>query len=235
MILYDNKGKSLDVYEFNANEDDLTTYRKEQMKKIPEKERILVAETRVPSPFSRTRPLFESYTGKEYKSAILTSDRADDEDQKNRNIYGGYHVLKNDTRLCDRYKKKLVDSYCHGDLLDRNVIQIQYPEMMKYLLLYLQQYDYLGEYDNGRNYRMSKIIQLPESLYLLQLIEQGRFASLDGKNIDEQLTLYSLSKINEINFEELQKMDTCGITQNAYARVIDKANSDSHVLRLIKK
>ena len=235
MILYDNKGKTLDVYEFNANEDDLTTYRKEQIKKIPEVERILVAETRVSSPFRCTSPLFEGFTGKEYNNIILTSDCVDDENQKNRNIYGVYNVLKNDTTLCNQHKKELLDSYCHGNLIDRNVIQIQYPEMKKYLLLYLQQYDYLGEYDNGRNYRMSKIIQLPESLYLLQLIEQEKFASLAGKNIDEQLTLYSLSKINEISAEELQKMDICGITQNAYARVIDKANSDSHVLRLIKK
>ena len=29
-------------------------------------------------------------------------------------------------------------------------------------------------------------------------------------------------------------MDACGIIENAYARVIDKANSDKYVLRLLK-
>ena len=82
---------------------------------------------------------------------------------------------------------------------------------------------------------MKGVIRLPESLYLLELIERERFAPLDGKNVAQQLALYSLSKINEISTEELQKMDTCGITKGAYTRVIDKANNDSHVLRLIKK
>ncbi len=82
---------------------------------------------------------------------------------------------------------------------------------------------------------MEEIIQLPESLYLLQLLEQGRFALFDGKDISEQLALYTLAKINEVSMEELQKMDVCGITQDVYSRTIQKAENHAHLLKLIKR
>ena len=129
----------------------------------------------------------------------------------------------------------MLDGYVYGHLSNNRVVQIQYDEMIKYYLLTRTHYHFEGSDSYGKYYRMEDIIQLPESLYLLQLIEQGRFNLLDGKNVAEQLALYSLSKINEISFEELQKMDACGITDDICTRVINKADNDSHVLQLIRK
>ena len=233
MFLYDKKRKSLDVYDFTANKDDLVDYRMTQMEQIPETERIFVAETHV-GPYGDS-PLFEGYTGKTFNDQVLSASYADNdsEERKKGDAYRYYHVLRSDN-ISKRNNEILLDCYELGHLTDKSVVQIQYSEIMKYYLLKRTIYDFVVSDDYGKYYKMEDIIQLPESLYLLQLLEQGRFTSLDGKDISQQLALYTLSKINEVSMEELQKMDTCGITQDAYSRTIKKSKNDAHILKLIK-
>lgn len=85
--------------------------------------------------------------------------------------------------------------------------------------------------------KIEDIIAIPKSLYLLQLLEQENFSIIagTGENISEQLELFDFSFIDSISLEELQKMDACGITKDAYSRTITKSDNDSHVLRLLKK
>ena len=234
MFLYDKKDKYLDVYDFTASRNDLVNYRMTQMEKLPEDEKVFIAETHV-DPYGDI-PLFEKYTGKTFNDSIIPASYADNdsEERKESNAYRRYHVLKSDRRS-KRNNEILLDCYGYGHLSDNRVVQIQYAEMIKYYLLKRTHYDFVGSDSYGKNYIMEDIIQLPETLYLLQLIEQGRFDLLDGKNVAEQLALYSLSKINEISFEELQKMDACGITEDICTRVINKADNDTHVLKLIKR
>ena len=60
MLLYEINNDILEVYDFSAKKEVLEEYRKRQMQKIPEDERILIAETRI-SNWSDT-PLFESFS-----------------------------------------------------------------------------------------------------------------------------------------------------------------------------
>lgn len=234
MFLYDKNKKSLDIYDFTASKEDLINYRITQMEQIPETERVFVAETHIDQ--YGDSPLFEKYTGKTFNDKILSASYADNDSEKRKNsdAYRRYHVLKNDNRSKIN-NKMLLDYYEGGHLTDRSVVKIQYPEIIKYYLLKNARYDFAGLDEYGCNYKMGDIIQLPESLYLLQLLEQGKFTSFNGKDISKQLELYTLAKINEINLEEIQKMDACGITQDAYSNVIKKAENDTHILKLIKK
>ena len=234
MFLYDKKDKSLDIYDFTANKNDLVNYRMAQLEQLPEDDRVFVAETHI-DPYGDI-PLFEQYNVETFNDLILPANYADNdsEERKNGDAYRRYHVLKRDRRS-KRNNEILLDCYRYGFLSDRPIVQIQYDETVKYYLLKKAKYSFLSSDKYGKNYIMEDIIQLPETLYLLQLIEQGKFNSLDGKSVAEQLSLYSLSKINEIGFEEIQKMDACGITEGICTNIINKANNDSHVLRLIKK
>ena len=76
---------------------------------------------------------------------------------------------------------------------------------------------------------------MPESLYLLQMIEQGKFSLLTDKDITEQLDLFSLAHINEISFEELRKIEACGLSNNTFEEILAKSENDASVLKLIKK
>lgn len=234
MFLYDKKENSLDVFSFTACNDDLKCYRITQMKQIPKTERIFVAETHIGQYDDSL--LLEAYTGETFNDKILSASYADNdsEERKNSNAYRRYHVLKSDHRS-KSHNELLLNYYVSGYLTDRSVVQIQYPEIMKYYLLINARYDLIHSDDYGKNYMMNDIIQLPKSLYLLQLLEQGRFTSLDGKDISEQLALFTLEKINEVTLEEIKKMDSCGITQDAYSKAIKKAENDAYILKLIKK
>ncbi len=229
MFLYDKKENSFDVYDFTAKKDDLISYRKNQIEKIPEEERIFIAETHT-DPYGYYSPLFERYTGNTFNDRILFASDADND--ANNDIC--YHILKRDNRSKVN-NELLLNCYIFGHLEDRSVIRIKYSQNMKYYLLKRKKYDFIGSDEDGKNYKMEDIIQLPESLYLLQLLEQGKFTSFNGKDISEQLALYTLTKINEVSNQELEKMDACGITQDAYFKTREKAQNDVHVLRLIKK
>lgn len=232
MILYDKRDESLDIYELVAHKDELVKYRKKQMKQIPDNERIFVAETRV-DPYGET-PLLENYAGKITSGRVINAEYADNEKRKENNAYGRYHVLKkNFQNLSDN--NILLDSYYNGTLVNSGVIRIQYLKAMKYFLISEKTYKYLGEYDEGKNYMMKNIIQLPESLYLLQLLEQGKFVFLNDKDISEQLALYTLSKKDEISFSELQKMSLAEINKNDYLNIANKIDNDRHILKILKK
>ena len=230
MFLYDIKGKSLDVYEMSATQSDLIKYREEKIKEIPENKRIFVAETKI-SPYG-TSPLFERVDD----GNTLCSTYADNKNRIKYDVHKHYHALETDKRS-EKNNKKLINCYLNGDFKDSCVISVQYKnQILKYYLLCSEHYMYFGEYDGGKHYLMENIIQLSKTLFILQLIEKGRFDLLESAKADysEQLELYSLSKINEVSIEELQKMDACGITENAYSKVISKADNDSHVLKLLK-
>lgn len=82
---------------------------------------------------------------------------------------------------------------------------------------------------------MNGIIKIPESLYLLQLFQQEKFSFLNDKSISELLSLFSVSYTDEIDLEELKKMDKYGMAPDTYQNALDKANKDSQVLKFVKK
>ena len=224
MLLYDNKDKHLDIYEFNSDRKKMIDYKLKELKKIPENERFLVAKTRINS---NDKPLFEEYISNLNNDIVLDSTYVDSKDNNN----GTYHKLEYD----NNNSTFLENYYIYSNLKDKSVVQIKYLEMIKYYLLYSRKYRYLGEYEDKKDYQMDNILQIPESLYLLQLIEQEKFKSLDDKDIEEQLSLYTLSKKDEIPKELLKKASLTSLVKDKYEIALNKALNDSHILKKIKK
>lgn len=226
MLLYERNNDILEVYDFSAKKEVLEEYRKKQMQKIPEDERILTAETCI-SNWSDT-PLFESFSTN-YSDKILTSNYADNKSvSENR-----YHTLKKSNKDTN-HNQQLLNFYYTGNLKDKNMVRIKYLEGIRYLLLKNKSYHFIGE-NNGRKYQMNDIIQLPKSLYILQLIEQTNFEALKKYDIKDELSLFILSKIEEISLTELQKTDKLNITTGIYDSVTKKADTDHKILKLLKK
>ena len=59
MFLYDKKENSIAVYSFNGNKEDMIEYRQNQMLQIPERDRVVIAESY--SYDMSEAPLFEQY------------------------------------------------------------------------------------------------------------------------------------------------------------------------------
>jgi len=224
MYLYDKKEKSLDVYSFDANQWVMFEYRERQMLQIPEKNRVLVAEAY--SHDVGESPLFEFYANR-FDETIIPMEYANSKRDELR-----YHFLRTG-KTSKRNREILLDSYYFGHLSDRNVARLQDINKLRYFLL--NKTTYSAELYNNRIKKLENIIELPESLYLLQMLEQGKFSLIGDKNISEQLDLFNISQIGELSLDELKKIDAYGITQNAYEQTLAKAENDAHVLRLIRK
>lgn len=216
MFLYDKKESSIDVYSVTPG-NAMTKYRKEEMVKIPEPFQIMKAHTRIDS-FKQT-PLFEK---REAFDKILPIERVE-----NSNLRYGYHHLLSDYENYD-----LVNNYINGEYDDKPIVRVQGGEISFYLLTQ-QKYSYNPNSKYKRT--MRGIIQIPESLYLLQLFCQEKFSCLRDESISELLPLFSVSYTDEISLDELEKMDKCGIVTNACQNVLNKANEDAQVLKFIRK
>ena len=228
MILYDRHDDNFDVYDFSAEENDIKNFKKAQMSQIEKEERILCAETVTVPSFYEELPLFEYYS-MSFNDNTISSEIADD---TTRDFYGRYHALVQPPNY-KLSKDLLLYLYFCGDLVNRNMVKIKYPNKIKYFLLKNQYYNCLLEVYGKRFSKMDDIIQLTHSLYLLQLLQQRKFKHLVDDGLDEILSLYRLSIINTISLEELEKMDMCGITQNASQTICETSKNDKYFFEYI--
>lgn len=204
MYLYDKNENSFDVYKFEANSEDLINYRKEQMKKVSIDTCIYHAEVRV--------------------------------DDNNNSIFNPnkHSFILKHSYVANCHRDNLLNAYYYGYYVSKNINKIKYFNILKYYLFTTNQYNSNFYYDSRNIKYITDIIEIPESLYLLQLIEQQSFSLIGDKDVSEQLNLFTTSKINEISFDELKKVDACGITSNAYDTTIKKAEEDKYILKMIK-
>ena len=227
MLLYEKRGKKIGIYKFIPNRDALTEYRRREMTSIPESERVLIAEGHTAS--CSEVPLFEFYS-KNLDSIILSMEEVN---SKKNDAHGNYHNIRTDGTT-PRNKEILLDCYCQGNLNKCAVARIQDLKQLKYYLL--TKTDYEDTWFDTRLKIMKDIIQIPESLYLLQLLEQEKFALIKDEDISKQLSLFNLSRcFDEISLEEFEKTDKYGITKNLYQQTVDKANNDAILLKLLNK
>ncbi len=223
MLLYEEKNGHIDIYTWEGKEEDKRKFREEQMKKIPKKKRIYAASTKVPY---ESIPLLENYTRSPFNKNILFADEVDTSKEE-----PFYHYLEP-----EEYQKyeKLIELYFSGKWQDRNAVAVQYKRVLRYFLLTSWFYEEIKRDKTGRICKMNGLIELPESLYLMQSLEQHDYAFLQGRNIKELLSIYHFQKQNEVSKEECRKMDLCGITENAYKECLEKAKKDELLLRIIK-
>ncbi len=217
MFLYDKKANSIDVFSLSRNAQKIRDYRIEHMKKIPADKRCLYTEEVVFS-LQDLPNLFK----KDLDSNIVTKSE----------LIGKDRTLNYNTDL--GYCADLLEWFYSDKCINRPVARVKFLRELRYLLLASIDISTKKEYDKIIK-KIEDIIEIPKSLYLLQLLEQEKFSMIMGEDISEQLGLFDFSYINNISVEELQKMDTCGITEDAYSRVITKAGNDKHILQLLKK
>lgn len=216
MFLYDKKESSLDIYKFSGKQEALRDYRVEQMRQIPAINQVVVAKTIIPE--HEDTPLFEK---PHIESQIIPMESAN-------SIHGDCYHLLDGGITSPKSKEALLNTYYQGQLSHCKVVTIQDENQLRYFLLRLA--NYITAHHNDRKRIMKDIIELPEALYLLQLLEQEKFHLIGDRNVKEQLDLFSIEQVGEVSLDELPKM----ITQSAYTKTIEKANRDAKILSLLK-
>lgn len=223
MFLYDKKDNSIDVYSLIGIKQALKEYRQDKMQAIPEREQVVVAESY--SYDMDEVPVFELYAN-QFDSTIIPSEYANSQDNSVK-----YHILKTG-KTSRRNREILLERYYLGQLWDRSVARVQYADKIRYYLL--NSTTYTNQNYSHRIKRLKDIIELPESLYLLQMLEQENYPLLWGNDITEQLDLFSFEYVDELRLSEIKKMATCGLTKDSYEQIMIKARNNEPILSLLK-
>ena len=151
-----------------------------------------------------------------------------------------YHVIT----PAESRNDYLLNNYYNGRFGSKEVFGIQEQENVSYYLLTRDYKHKETKWDMSTKkkyaiYTMKGIIRLPESLFLLQLLEQRRFELLEGKDMTKILSLYKDSIMDEIDLSGLVLTDKFGITDNAYQesyqRVMKQVAKDEPILKMVKK
>lgn len=211
MFLYEKDFDAINIYELTTDDEVLQKYRMDEMKKIPICEQVGCA-----------------VTGLGQNNLEIFCD---DKDKIDSDIF--YWIkLNTPFHKVDFYndnfngKNDILNKFYSGNFIDKKIAKVMDLKLMKYFLLSSDKYIY----SKGKKV-MEGIIQIPESLYLLSLIEQQKFSLLDDVDVSEQLKLFNLSYQDSIDTKVIDKVDWYQMGVGLYNNVLEKAENDAYILK----
>ena len=235
MILYEDKNDKIGIYEFAPKDKyEIFKYKTDELGKISEEDKVYYAESKVGYYSS---PIFSDDMFK-IKNGVYESSEVDCDDEalERRRLLSNPYYNRLLISKRNHGNMALIEKYIHGAYDSKKIAKIIYQNDMKYFLL-TDEYKSLDSdiSSDQRLYIMRNIIQLPESLYKLQLLQNGFFDNLESDEIKEQLDLFSLKELDSIDKETIRKMDLYKIGKQSYYETMLKVESDSKKLKLLKK
>lgn len=219
MYLYDKKENGYEVYSMTIDKMSAYLYRNAQIEKIKSDRRVLYFEERVKNLLDK--PLFAHY-----KNEIEVPIEEVFISQGNH-----YRILKTSS-MDSSMKECLIGKYKLGKFSHSRVVKICSPKEFRYLLLTKEARSVSNDHSIMA---MTNIIELPKSLFLLQLLEQEKYAYLGYEDLSEQIDLFTKEKVGMVSTEELARMDRCGITKNASNEILKKSEEHEKVLKYIRR
>jgi len=129
-----------------------------------------------------------------------------------------------------------VNKYIAGDIEDSNIVRVfNYNKKineLKYIKYLLISNKY--ELKEKNVFEMDSVINLPESLYLLELLLRGNIDLISDKNLKEQLELFDISCIDSFSLDKLYELDKYGIIDINKEQIDRKIKHSEKILKLIK-
>ena len=195
--LYDKNGNEIKVYALKTYADYLEEFRKKELQKISNPILKAYSRTILDDPFLP----FESYRER-YNSVILSECYIND------NRHRHFHQIKK----CSKSKEneQYLDRYYLGYLQSNEVACAIFKNGLRYFLL--SRPCYIPDVKDNTLRTMDGIIELPESLYILQLLEQQQYSFVSTNELPRVLELYDLKYVDSFDLCTIEKMDNYGIT-----------------------
>ncbi len=125
--------------------------------------------------------------------------------------------------------ESFIINYCNS-MFDSKPIQLVRKNRTKEIL-----YRLLLTEPFYRKNIMKGIVDLPKSIFLLNLLEKGDFYQLADEDISEQLKLFYLQSIDRVNIESLEKIYNSGLVPGAMRWTDEKIRISGPILEKIKK
>ena len=84
-------------------------------------------------------------------------------------------------------------------------------------------------------FETKNVIDLPNNLYLLYLLQHGEYEKLLSKNIDEQLSLFDIEYLKSVSIMDIKEMLETGLISETLFDAVSKVNIGSKILRKVKR
>ena len=222
MYLYEKEDGKVNVYEMKQDKDAFRKYRKKEMKKIPEGKEILCATTHY---IDGDIP---------YLDRICYTELAECSywDIHGPNVYGSENSLLV-SQNSDEQKDILLKKFYDGEFKNSSILKLTYQICdSRYLLLTDKKTE---KYARRGIAKMDNIIEIPKSLYMLQMLESKNFKKIKNEDLNELLALYEISYANQIYFDELLKAEKYGICLDGFCnRIQEVVKQDEAMVKKIK-
>jgi hypothetical protein len=230
MFLYDKKEKDINVYSIKPKREEIVEYKRQLIFGTPVEKRFIRLCT------NDGRLAAKLFSEKLLYSWELDFDHAD-------SIYG--HPRFSQLSLYSE-----TDNLKPEDLEKRNAILSNYISGLYFPspICMVEGYDLplinervenrfllvtdpVINRDDNNNYIIENILSLPKELYLLHLLETGRFSDLTNEDITKQLALFDIAFREAISIEELEKIYETGLLKGALSETLEKAETGTLVLK----
>lgn len=236
MYLYDRKNDTIEIYSMQENINALKAYQTQEMQAIPMAHRVLEIETNTLNvPFSREFPLQKNTEPIDIKNTEIHFT-------KKKIIGSEYHRLKVANRsLEEQIMDTKVKDYYFGNYNLSQMVRVYKFEQsnqrlsIAFYLLLNGYYD--SEKGSGNIRYIRNIINIPESLYLLELLRRGHFSLLDNKDITEQLKLFTISEnpIKCYTLKELEELGKYDFDPEAANKALDRVENSRTIFERVRR
>lgn len=233
MYLYEkNNDEMLDVYSFYPKEDEIKKYKKQILNNTSKKELVLFIRTNC---YNTVKKVLNSK--KIYMDDIIF-DNYDPLDKCAYSALYSYTELDNFNKEKELEIKRFINKYINNEYTSSDqkhfcVVKDYNKKKNKYFFITNDSFNKKNNYE--RNGTIEYILNLPSSLYLLYLLENGYFNELGDRIIKKQLELFKINKYHTIKIDELSKLyDVNLLSYDEYNNIYSKIDSSSKILKKIK-
>ncbi len=233
MLLYNKRESEIDIYHMEEKEEELKKYRKKLLKEhapifyelrtnSEDPMKRLFNRDEVDIRFiSYNTPLQWSFLevndkSKTKKKKVMPSDYEPRRIQKNmikKYINGEYSTLK-PTRVFE---------FISEDDLDCTIYHFLKPDCATTIT------------KKQELWQIENMLDLPEKLYLLQLLQLGNFEKLISKDIEKQLQLFDIDYWKSVKISDVSVMLETGLVNGTVADVMKKVETSSKILQKVRK
>ena len=232
MLIYDKKDTEIDIYSIYANEEKIKDYKKRIIDSLDEDELFYTLTTNSSNIVSKIEN--NLYQPLIYSNGVFIDNRG----------WLKLIPMKDTFSYDPQRQKEIIEKYIEGkyDNLDvKSMIERTSKGDSTYkshsLLLIENFLDTRNTIAGIRVvvFETKNVIDLPNNLYLLYLLQHGEYEKLLSKNIDEQLSLFDIEYLKSVSIMDIKEMLETGLISETLFDAVSKVNIGSKILRKVKR
>lgn len=245
LIYYKKNDDSIDIHNMTIKKDKVKLYRESELGNS--KEVLYSLETSN----GNLIPFFEKTHEIDIKQISFNYNS-----RQNKNVWSRLNRIVASSDCEEEYQNVILENYINGkydQLVPTRVFEYDWDKEQQNDMYYFikpeghrvssQDANIISSTKNGKSipkedvniYEMKNIISLNKNLYILQLLEQGRFEEVVDEDIEKQLKLFDISFVENISLKDIERIINTGLVGGTLDDAINKALVGSKILKKVLK